>query len=60
MEADVVAAGLEAWLPDGSTAGRAEAVVAGHATIVAVRAMRCVVYMGRSLVLARSVAVTSA
>ena len=45
MEAEVAADGLEAWLPGGSSAGRAEAVAAVQATIVAVRAMRCEVFM---------------
>ena len=60
MEPEVTADGLETWLPGGSTAGRAEAVAAVHATIVAVRAMRCVVFMGRSFVRTRSAAVTAA
>jgi hypothetical protein len=60
MEAEVAADGLEVWLPGGSTAGRAEAVAAVHATIVAVRAMRCEVFMWSSVYRSRSVAVTAA
>jgi hypothetical protein len=60
MEPGLTAAGLEAWLAGASMAGRAEAFAAVHATIVAVRAMSCEVFMGRSVLRTRSVAVTAA